>query len=348
MNVNLVHYWKTAGHATASFAALVIVLLTIYAQNQSSRYNTSFIGFRRALHYEEASEVTNFANVWKWFDGMTNSIASDTLGEINANCGYNSPNYQDVNIHGTHYNLLDPSVQDGACSNYRFITDPTSAVYLSDTGNHELKLFGVFTGRSVSEPSRDRSKVVQKNTLSKWDALTDSRVLETCEAPMGGLRCVLKDGYASSMVSTLGWDGEIINNIHAFSPSSRARLVTPGKPDDDTQAEITLYSSCFNNVSGELVSINTNYTIDKNNPLKDYKNCDKTWVTHGYDIRKSCLDASVTQEPAKYAFMISTLNYSTLTEMRNDVYACDLILALNERQLSKVFFIEDDFLTTSI
>jgi hypothetical protein len=81
-------YWKTARHATASFIALVFLLLTFYAQNQSSRYTASFAGFKRALHFDSAKQASTFQEIWKWFDMFTNSIAADTLDQINANCGY--------------------------------------------------------------------------------------------------------------------------------------------------------------------------------------------------------------------------------------------------------------------
>lgn len=79
-------YWKTARHASVSFIALVLVLITMYAQNQSSRFTASFIGFRRALHYDEAKEASTFEEVWNWFELFTNSIAADTLGQVNIGC----------------------------------------------------------------------------------------------------------------------------------------------------------------------------------------------------------------------------------------------------------------------
>mgnify|MGYP003386090343 FL=1 len=283
-------YWKTARHAAASFTALVLLLITMYAQNRSSRFTASFIGFRRALHYEEAKEASTFEEVWKWFEMFTNSIAADTLEQINANCGYNKPNLQDVNIDGTEYKLFDPQYQFGPCENYRYLNDPDEKVYLSDTGNHELKTVGVFHGRSISTLSRDQEKLVQNNEFAKLDAVTDARVIEVCEVSPWDKPCVLKDGFADSKVSSLSWNGEVIDDFYAFNVGSVASILLPSK--DRTSPQFKSYDPCFNNVSGVLTSPAPNVTL-RDNPMEGYEGCHPTWVTPGYEVRKHCLDAQV-------------------------------------------------------
>lgn len=336
-------YWRTARHATASFLALVVVMAVIYSESQSSKYTASYVGFQRALLFDEAKRVSSFAELWKWFDKMTNSIASDTLSQINANCGYDSPNSQEVSIEGKTYTLYDPRYQYGPCSNFMFINDPSSAVYLSDTGNHELKTLGIFSGRSESTKSRDQSKLVQNNELSHWDPIKDERVLEICQAPWGE-QCVLKDGYRQSMISTLNWNGEKINGVYAYDPSSRTFLIEPGDFNPKVDAEMKEFSPCFHNISGELAASKIGYIIEQENPTKNFTDCHRVWVTPGYEIRKSCLDSLVTQAPAKFSFVLSTRNYSSLIELRNAAYGCDIVLGLDNIQLKNTFFMDEEFL----
>jgi hypothetical protein len=341
-------YWKTARHATASFIALVFLLLTFYAQNQSSRYTASFAGFKRALHFDSAKQASTFQEIWKWFDMFTNSIAADTLDQINANCGYNQPNLQNVNIDGIEYKLYDPQYQFDPCSNVKYLNDPNEKVYLSDTGNHELKTVGVFTGRSTTTLSRSKDKVVLNNELATLDAATDDRIIEVCDLAPWGKPCILKDGFADSKISTLNWDGTIIDGYYAFDPlTSNSRVVTPGKDYGDV-AQLNNFRACFHNVSGVLTSPDPGYTVDVNNPLDGYTGCHQTWVTPGYEVRKSCLNAQVTQADAKYAFMIAVANFSSLTEMRNVRYGCELILGLNEQQLKNSYLIDHEPVENSI
>jgi hypothetical protein len=340
------NYWKTARHASASFIALVLVLITLYAQNQSSRYTASFIGFRRALHYDDAKEASTFEEVWQWFEKMTNSIAADTLGQINANCGYNKPNLQNVNIGGTEYKLFDPQFQFGPCDNFQYLNDPNEKVYLSDTGNHELKTVGVFTGRSTSVPSRNKEKLVQNNELAQVDAVTDDRILDICDETPWNRPCVLRDGFEDSLVSTLEWSGEVIDGYHAFNTGSFTRLLRPSQ--DKVLPQFNIYSPCFNNVSGVLTSPEPAFSVNAANPMEGYGSCYSTWVTPGYEVRKNCLDAQVTQADAKYAFMISVLNYTSLTEMRNLAYGCEAILNLNSDEVKNANMLEDAFVENSL
>lgn len=286
-------YWRTARHAAASFIALVLVLITMYAQNQSSRFTASFSGFKRSLHYDQAKAATTFGDVWRWFEQFTNSIAADTLEQIDANCGYNKPNLQDVDIGGTQYKLFDPQYQFGNCENFKYLNDPNEKVYLSDTGNHELKTVGVFTGRSTSALSADGEKIVQNNEVAELDAVSDARILEICNVSPWDRPCVLKDGFRDSTVTTLKWGGEVIDGYYAFNvEGSRARILTPS--EDKTYPEFRQYEPCFNNVSGVLTSPKADFPLDTNNPMQGYGECHQTWVTPGYEVRKHCLNSQVT------------------------------------------------------
>ena len=339
-------YWKTARHAAASFTALVLVLITLYAQNQSSTFTASFIGFKRALHYDIAKDASTFEEVWEWFDKFSDSIASDTLSQINANCGYNKPNYQDVNIDGITYKLFNPDFQFGPCDNFMYVSDPHEKVYLSDTGNHELKAVGVFTGRSSTLLSRDKEKIVQNNELAVLDAITDDRIIEICDVTPWGEPCVLKDGFAESMVSSLDWDGEVIDGYYAFNHDKPTHILRPS--EDKTPPEFIDFKPCFVNNNSALALPVMGHSVNEEDAMIGFEDCHKTWITSGHEVRKQCLDASVSQADAKYSFMISVMNYSSLVEMRNLLYGCEEFVSLGHLGIGRAFLADSELVSNSL
>lgn len=170
-------------------------------------------------------------------------------------------------------------------------------MYISDTGNHELKTVGVFNGRSTSTLSRDKDKLVQNNELAQVDAVTDARIIEVCEVTPWGGPCVLRDGFQESMVSTLGWSGELINELYAFDEGSVADVLT-ASDDDITRPGFIEYKPCFYNVNGVLSSpadgaIGVLPPFSAENPMDGFGLCHQTWITAGFEVRKHCLDAQV-------------------------------------------------------
>mmetsp|Transcript_21112 Transcript_21112/g.30520 ORF Transcript_21112/g.30520 Transcript_21112/m.30520 type:complete len:889 (-) Transcript_21112:159-2825(-) len=216
-------------HAVMMMFCFCVLMATIYTQQQPYRYTSSRTSLLHAVRSDQAKAATTVDDIWQWVNDVTTGIGGKTVDHINANCRYPSPNYQEVEIDGVRYSLLNPSVNTNACSDgsIGYIKGDDEAVFL--TGNHMILSFGIFTERSVPKfpvkksVKSDNDIKVRSSTIEPLNPTKDDKIIETCTPPWGSY-CLHKDGFRGEAGSTFGWDGQVIDGTYAYRLDSSVVL----------------------------------------------------------------------------------------------------------------------------
>jgi hypothetical protein len=334
---------------------LVVLLGSVYTQQQPYKFTSSHRSIRRALLVDHSEQATTITDIWDWMGDVTGSIGGRTARHVDTSCAVPTPAMQAVAIDNVTYQLADPRPRFDSCAFEDYIPGGDNDVYL--TGNHQLLLFGVFSERAPEELTIQKaignfpSIPVNTDEARSLAPSTDNKIVQVCEAPWSAPTdeaggevgyCVLSDGFSHSLRTrtpgaTLDWTGRRLGGRRAFDQNQSASLFrsavgfrpllpcfTHGPGDTQADTRVLLFG-------------NTSHSLVADAAAAELQGCKIIWATGGLDMRKFCIDIALAPPSSRDYYVAEVLGFPDIASYMEYTVGCSVVTGASAADLRQTW-----------